>query len=598
MKAASRRRFALAALFLAAFALRAAYVVAVFDDPIRYPVLDAHAYHEWALRILAGDWLGSDVYYQDPLYPFFLAGLYALFGPGTLAVALAQAALGAGTVSLLAALGWRLFGAGPALTAGVLAALYAPALYYEALLLKAPLLLFLFTALAFALVRAAESAHPGRWLVSGLWLGLAALTRGNALLFLPGLWLWLACERRFSVGERARAAALATVGVLLVLLPVGLRNYAVAGDLVWINSQGGQNFYIGNVRSNRSGIYQAPPFLRACPQHEERDFKRVAEAQLGRTLRPSEVSSYWLGRGLEEIRADPVQFLRHSARKLAVLLNHYEVPDNYSYAFFAERVPFLRAPLPTFGVLLPLALCGAFFARRNRSALLLGTFVLCYAAGIVLFFNLSRLRLPMVPVMILFAGFGAWQLYQHAAKRDWKVVASVALFLAVAYPAVHADLVGEPPAIRFYNLGQAHLVKARRLRTQAVEQSAAGREDEARRTLALADTERDAAEDEYRAGLELAPASRRLRNGLRELSLVRLIEYDRIGRHRAAVPLAQALAREYPDRADVQLRLGIAYARVARPEEAIRAFDRVLELEPGHERAAIERLRLVQEGLR
>jgi 4-amino-4-deoxy-L-arabinose transferase-like glycosyltransferase len=595
MNASTRRRLALAALFCGAFALRAGFVVAIFDDPIRYPVLDAHAYHEWALRILDGDWLGNEVYYQDPLYPFFLAGLYAVFGPDTLAVVLAQAALGAGTVTLLAAIGWRLFGAAPALIAGVFAALYAPALYYEALLLKAPLLLFLFTALALALVRAAESARPAPWLVAGLVLGVAALTRGNALLFVPGVWLWLASERRFSVGERTRAAVLATAGVVLVLLPVGLRNYAVAGDWVWINSQGGQNFYIGNVRTNQSGIYKAPPFLRACPQHEERDFKRVAEAETGRTLQPSEVSSYWLARGLEEIRADPGQFLRHSARKLAVLLNHYEVPDNYSFGFFVERVPLLRAPLPTFGILLPLAFCGAFFARRNRSALLLLAFLACYGAGIVLFFNLSRLRLPMVPVMILFAGYGAFELYQRATRREWKVLALAGVFLAIAYPAVHADLVSEPPAIRYYNLGQAHLVKARRHRMQAVELSAAGREDEARRTLALADAARDEAEAEYRAGLVVAPRSRRLTNGLRELSLVRLIEYDRTGRHRAAVPLAEALAQEYPNRVDVQLRLGIAYARVERTAEANRAFERVLALEPGHERAAIEQLLLHEE---
>ena len=33
-------------------------------------------------RIAAGDWLGGEVFYQSPLYPYFLGALYTLFGDG------------------------------------------------------------------------------------------------------------------------------------------------------------------------------------------------------------------------------------------------------------------------------------------------------------------------------------------------------------------------------------------------------------------------------------------------------------------------------------------------------------------------------------
>src|SRR5687768_13354729 len=41
---------------------------------------DGRTCDEWAQRIAAGDWLGSGVFYQAPLYPYFLAVLQFVFG--------------------------------------------------------------------------------------------------------------------------------------------------------------------------------------------------------------------------------------------------------------------------------------------------------------------------------------------------------------------------------------------------------------------------------------------------------------------------------------------------------------------------------------
>ena len=34
---------------------------------------DAQSYHAWAQEIAAGNWIGDDVFYQAPLYPYFFA---------------------------------------------------------------------------------------------------------------------------------------------------------------------------------------------------------------------------------------------------------------------------------------------------------------------------------------------------------------------------------------------------------------------------------------------------------------------------------------------------------------------------------------------
>ena len=215
MTGARREWIAGALLFAFAAALRAAYVASVASEPsVRYPLLDALAYHEWALTIQAGDWLGDRVYYQDPFYPFFLAGLYTLFGAGSIGVLFAQCALDAASVVLLYATALRLFGFVPALVAGVIASGYAVFLFYVALLLKAPLLLFLFNLAFFLLVRATEKRSLCGWLAAGLALGLASLTRGNALLFVPLLLLWIAMDRESSRRSRLVNAAAVSAGIL------------------------------------------------------------------------------------------------------------------------------------------------------------------------------------------------------------------------------------------------------------------------------------------------------------------------------------------------------------------------------------------------
>jgi 4-amino-4-deoxy-L-arabinose transferase-like glycosyltransferase len=575
------------AVFLFACAVRFAFVAGIADEPaVRYPVLDAHAYHEWALAILAGDWLGDRVYYQDPLYPFFLAGLYRVFGVGSLGVLLAQSALDAVSVALLFATARRLFDRTTALVAGGLASTYAVYLYYDALLLKAPLLVFLFTLSLHLLVRAAASGRPRAWLAFGLAFGLALLTRGNALLFLPALALWLALDRERPAARRGLSIAAVGVGVAAVLVPVAARNYAVGGDLVLLNSQGGQNFYIGNFRGNDSGGYRAPPFLRACPQHEEKDFARIAVSAVGRPLEPSEVSRYWLRRGLAEIAADPGHFARHLLRKVVVLANDAEVPDNYSFAFFAEEiVPVLAWPLPSWGLLLPLACCGAWLARGRRDARLLLLFGATYALGILIFFNLSRLRLPLVPLALLFAAFGATQIARRLRAGDWRTGLAAAGFLALAYPAVYADLGGERPVIRYYNLAQAHQARSRAQRERASELSARGDERAAAAALERSHAERQQAETAYRAGLERDPGNRRLVIGLRMLLEVWTLELERLGRDREALAKARAVTEVAPDHADGHARLGTLHAALGERDAARAAFERALSIDRENRRA-------------
>ena len=179
-----------AGVVLLAFALRVLYVREVWPHPsIQLPVIDALAYRDRALEILAGDWLGGAVYYLDPLYPFFLAVIYLFVPPDSVGVLVAQAALDAASVGFVMTIAHRVRDEPTAIVAGLIAATYKPFFYYSALLLKAPLMIFLVVVALYLVIRAADDDDLWRWGPAGFLLGLAALTRGNSLLFAPVLGL-------------------------------------------------------------------------------------------------------------------------------------------------------------------------------------------------------------------------------------------------------------------------------------------------------------------------------------------------------------------------------------------------------------------------
>ena len=90
------------------------------------------------------------------------------------------------------------------------------------------------------------------------------------------------------------------------------------------------------------------------------DATEVAEAAVGRTLSPSEVSSYWTGRALGFITSQPLAWLRLTGRKVLLLVNRTEMLDTESQESYAEW----SAPLAVggwighFGLLVPLAVLG------------------------------------------------------------------------------------------------------------------------------------------------------------------------------------------------------------------------------------------------
>lgn len=569
---------------LLAFGLRAAYIAQVWAHPaVRVPVIDAEAYRLRALQILEGDWLGSAVYYLDPLYPFFLAAIYAFLPPDSMGVLLVQAALDSVSVVLLMTLARRVFDGPTALGAGLLAATYEPFFFYDALLLKAPLMIFLIVVALCFVTRAAERDRLSSWWPAGFFLGLAALTRGNSLLFAPVLGAWLLAFGQGDVRRRALAVGVLGLGLVCAIAPVSLRNYLVGDDLVLLNSQAGQNFYIGHFEGNDTGAYRAPPFLRPNPVFEEEDFAREARRLTGQDMKPSEISSFWLSQGLDAIAADPVRFLRHSLQKTLVLFNHYEIPDNASMEYFETEVsPMLALPFPGYALILPLSVGGLLLSYRRPLCVVLALFVFSYSAGILLFFNLSRLRLPIVPVLILFAAYALVTGIERLRTRNARGLAVPVMAVAAFFGITQLDLVHQNLNVRYLNMGVGFLERSERSWAESRALQAAGDPAGAARAVERAFDDRGLAEAQFERGLEHDPDYRRLAEALRHSMLTRVLHLNELDRSAEALEAAIVLANRYPDEASGFVVLGRAYERLDRLGPARNAYQRALRIDPGN----------------
>jgi tetratricopeptide (TPR) repeat protein len=421
--AASRTAVAAIALLLLSLAVHAVVARQYLADPFFDTYIsDALSYHEWAKRMLAAGLGAEPVFHQSPLFPVALAWVYGL-GAESLQASRAlwmQLILGSCAIALLAPLGRLYLGSTTAgTTAGLIALLHGPFVYYDLKLLPIPLALLTQAIGMLLLARARSGTRAWIALPAGASWGLACLARSEMLLFLPValIALWRP-EVAATAARRTRRmrALLYLIGTAALVAPATLHNLH-QGDFVLIASGAGENLYIGNQRGASGG--HKPLHAQAGDLFSQRTLaEMIAEQETGRDLRPSEISSFWRERAVQEILAAPGAWVRLELLKLGRVLHPGDPNDMYPYAL--ERDHFLRAlhalMLPP-GVLWILGLAGAIAAaRRMRGRIwpLLALLAL-HLLVLMVFFASTRLRLPLMYCLTPFAGYAV-----VLAARAWR----------------------------------------------------------------------------------------------------------------------------------------------------------------------------------
>lgn len=524
-----RRGLLALGLFVLALAWRVLFLVGFSALPtFRILHIDQRYYSAWARRIADGELLGHDIFEMTPLYAYLLGFVYRFVTTDIFVIKVMQSVVGSGSVVILFLLTLRLTRSRPAaLVAGLLAAAYGPFLLYEGMIMKTFLAVFFSLTALWFLDRSRDPRPALAAVLAGVSIGLMALIRENALLLVACVPLIFLLDHGLRGG--LRLGVLFVLGALLAISPATIRNYAVGGEFVLITSGGGEVFYMGQ-NPEADGTYRPPSFVKVNnPFQEHEEFRKEARRRTGKDLNREESSRYWFRQGLEWMRDHPGDYLRLQWHKFVLFWNHYEFPDNLNYYFMKERVGVLGVA-PGFGLLAPFGIVGLLLSlRRPRRYAALHLFIAAYMVSVLLFYNFSRFRLPLVPLLLLFAGgYLAWlchSVFRGTARERLSGLTSLPL-LVLAFLFVNQDAAGLDPRSAFYEVEHEKL---------ALSYVQTGEYAEARR--------------EFERVLEVRPSDTAL---LLNLALLDIRDDQE---ERALARMGRALAAERGDAIRVQLQL-------------------------------------------
>jgi len=384
--------------------------------------LDSFIYHDWARRIVAGDFmLGDKLFTLSPFYSYVLALFYGLGGPDMFSAILIQLLLGVVGIVLMYAAGAAVFNRLTGVLAAALSAFYGYYLLVEGLVLSEAFLPVATAFFVFWTARAMKDVKPWHFAISGLALGFLFSIRPQyflVVLLLPLFGLIMAgrpsCPGLPDRKTMIRRLAWGALGAALMVAPLAIRNYAATGERVLLTSAGGVNFYIGNG-PDATGTWQVPQGFRMTQAGMFEDFAKAA----GGTEFEAAHSAHWFQKGLEAIADDPLRWVRLMGKKAALFWNKAEVPVNFDISLFEKHLASTRFAFIPFFAVGALGLLGMALALYFRRAGWLLVVVVGYFVGMILFFVSARYRVAAVPGLILFAAFGVERIIDLARSRKW-----------------------------------------------------------------------------------------------------------------------------------------------------------------------------------
>jgi hypothetical protein len=440
-----RTLYCVVGILIISVILRLAAVVVMGNNVESLPgIVDQISYHTLALQVITGhgftmptDWwpltrAGQPTAHWSYLYTLYLAAIYSLFGASPLIARVLQVIIVGVAWPLLAwRLARRLAGNGVGLIAAAWTALYGYFIYYSAALMTES---FYITAIlwGFDLAMNTDREHPyRRWALIGLATGTATLLRQSFLVFLPFmlLWAWIEEVARArlekstpeSTGQGRvllqqikmfiadavkviRLPLLATLVVILMIVPWTIRNSIAFGQFVLLNTNAGYAFFFAN-----HPIY-GTEFVSILPA--DITYQSLVPPEL-RSLNEAALDSALLKLGMNYVVQDPVRYALLSLSRVKSFFMFWPTSDSGLLSNFVRVL--------SFGIALPFMLYGMFAVlSRWRRWSLLYLFVIVYTAIHLLSWALIRYRLPVDAVAVLFAAYGLADL----ARRIKQIVIS------------------------------------------------------------------------------------------------------------------------------------------------------------------------------
>jgi Dolichyl-phosphate-mannose-protein mannosyltransferase len=364
-------RRTLLALFSLAFGLRILYAALLGSSPDMIAVHDTSDYRT-AIKMAAGDnWLTTPISPSAPGYRALLAVAFKLVGTSWWTAVFLNALLGAATTLFLYRIGEQQLGRRVGLVSALWLALYVNQIYFANVVGRHVFVTFLFVWFVYSLVKPFHRMRNALW--SAVLYVALTYTEPMFLLLLPLILVYLAL---WSTRHRALSIQytfLFLTAVLLLNIPWTVRNYIVRRDIVLISLEARQ---------------YTEPFARLWRDSPPEPPLAPEATTMERPGFAYETVEFWRVVRLSDAPGDP----RHG------------IAPEPAWSFRHNAISVVN-----FGLLLPLFVVGVVVAckRRHRAALVLTGAILSYAVLRGFYGAAERARLPVEPLIILVALYGA-----------------------------------------------------------------------------------------------------------------------------------------------------------------------------------------------
>ncbi|MBR2441329.1 MAG: glycosyltransferase family 39 protein [Lentisphaeria bacterium] len=377
----------------------------------------------WTYLHLSGEILSGspprEFYYQPFYYSVFLPVVRFFCRDSVLPVIFAQSICGAVSIYLAGLIAARIAGKKAGLIAAGLLAFSQICIVYTPYALLEIMQSFWFILLLYLTFIAWSQNKLWQWLLTGVVLSFAILSRGNAWIFLPAVFLavWFASRKK---EHRKRVTAIACgvvlLGTILPQLPFVIVNSVERGSLQGPSTAGGNVLALGNTP-------EAPPGGLVYPESYQLWMDKEKEVSIARRM-------------FDWAKEEPLAFLELQFRKVYLFWNHGEIPNNISPKEAVEKAPVLNAFhfIPT-GFIMIAALSGIFMGLRRmfkgkERLFIASSFIVLYCLAMAAFYNLARFRVPCVPLMCVLGGCGImFLIFKFKAKENKPKNIFIALFV-------------------------------------------------------------------------------------------------------------------------------------------------------------------------
>lgn len=377
-------------------------------------IWDSIDYDFMAQKMLSESFWSGEVFIIPPGYSIFLALIYKIFGRTFLAIILIQNLMTLISIVVIAMMVKRLYGNFVSLISVILYGLYGVIHFYDNKLIDNSLLQFLLILSVYFYIEKIIYKKSSLYLfLSGLALGYVCLIKPNFILMFIGYLAFIIFNK-----ERAlKYLVIMFTALIIIILPVAVRNYLISKSPVLISAYGGLAFYAGNKEGAKPYFEGLP--ISATVTSVYHVISNYVQEETGLEMSAAKISNYYYKKAVRYIINHPKEWIELALRKILLSLGNYEQEANYSYDL--EENPYKGFYVISYALIVALAIIGVFVSdRENATFIILIPMVVVYLT-LALLYMIPRLRVPAIAFLCIFGAI-ALEKIVFICKRVRKLV--------------------------------------------------------------------------------------------------------------------------------------------------------------------------------